>query len=464
MSIKILGGYNYNPNNKINPNKYIHKNIVGNNTYYQVIKSGVSNGERYTWYYGNFSSLREARECRDYWEKLGFPEPPKKKKDPMRNITKRWEHSYRISKSINGEKIRFGSYPLKEYAQYIRDKLEDCGWDKSQLQRIIDEYPKYYTESVLFFKSIMYDPNSPTGAWKIIFSGKKNSKGTYTPEYALTCSTLEDALWERDLLLEYGDDHQSYAEDTRPNPYKDNIPYYWLTRRPRGKQEYNDFREELEEYKNLILEGVVNQEEMGRVLGVRSVTIRNHIKRWGADFKTFKNIVLSGEDPLEVLEPPTPKIIVPDLSRYGGKYDYIYQHSNGSWVVSKWNKTGRDTHYGNYKSKELALKVVNALKKCNWDKSELPRIHEELGYKSIVFSKRWVYENKGKDKIYSYSVRHKDKNKKMINYGTYKDKRVAELVRDELIKCDWDKKYLDKIKDYAEYVVNLIDNCYRCKL
>ena len=105
MSIKILGGYNYNPNNKINPNKYIHKNIVGNNTYYQVIKSGVSNGERYTWYYGNFSSLREARECRDYWEKLGFPEPPKKKKDPMRNITKRWEHSYRISKSINGEKI-----------------------------------------------------------------------------------------------------------------------------------------------------------------------------------------------------------------------------------------------------------------------------------------------------------------------------------------------------------------------
>ena len=52
----------------------------------------------------------------------------------------------------------------------------------------------------------------------------------------------------------------------------------------------------------------------------------------------------------------------------------------------------------------------------------------------------------------------------MVNFGSYKDKRVAELVRDQLILCDWDKSQLDDIKSFAYYVIDQVDNCWRCNL
>ena len=46
-------------------------------------------------------------------------------------------------------------------------------------------------------------------------------------------------------------------------------------------------------------------------------------------------------------------------------------------------------------------------------------------------------------------VRKKDKTRRMINYGCYKDKRVAEIVRDLLVENDWDKSRLDEFKQIA---------------
>lgn len=114
--------------------------------------------------------------------------------------------------------------------------------------------------------------------------------------------------------------------------------------------------------------------------------------------------------------------------------------------------------------------IIKDLKRCNWDKNELARIQAKHGHVPMMGSKRWVYANKrtskrtGKVKVYSYSVRHKDKDKRMIGYGTYKDKRVAELVRDLLIMNDWDKQELGWIQCLSEYSILQVDNNWRCRL
>ena len=111
----------------------------------------------------------------------------------------------------------------------------------------------------------------------------------------------------------------------------------------------------------------------------------------------------------------------------------------------------KDVYYGSYKDKKTARRVVNELKKVNWDKGQLRGIQEKLGHTSYLNTKRWVYEaNKGK----SWTIRKKDKNRKMINYGCYSDKRVAEKVRDLLIEHNWDKSKLPELRKIAEEEVN----------
>ena len=87
------------------------------------------------------------------------------------------------------------------------------------------------------------------------------------------------------------------------------------------------------------------------------------------------------------------------------------------------------------------------MKKCNWDKKELKGIQEKVGYKEFLNTKRWVYKN---SKSNTYAIRKKDKNRKMINYGCYKDKQVAEIVRDLLVENNWDKSRLKEFRRIAE--------------
>jgi len=82
----------------------------------------------------------------------------------------------------------------------------------------------------------------------------------------------------------------------------------------------------------------------------------------------------------------------------------------------------------------------------------------------VVNSKRWVYphyytsKKTGEKYVSHYMVR-----KKNIGYfGTYKDKRVAEIVRDLMIECDWDKDQLEAAKSFAYYCIDQVDNCWRC--
>ena len=107
----------------------------------------------------------------------------------------------------------------------------------------------------------------------------------------------------------------------------------------------------------------------------------------------------------------------------------------------------------------LADKISNDLQKVDWDKSKLKEIQAKHGWQSIVNSKRWVYpkEYTSKKTGETYIVHYQVRRKGVGNFGTYKDKRVAELVRDLLVECDWDKNRLDWIKDYANYCISEVD-------
>ena len=158
----------------------------------------------------------------------------------------------------------------------------------------------------------------------------------------------------------------------------------------------------------------------------------------------------------------------PDLTLHRtGTFIAKYDRLKSKYVVSRW-ENNRNHYYGAYPTKELAERIIKDLEKCGWDKSKLKEIQARNGHVSMVGSKRWVYANKyptkkGK-KISSYSVRHKNKDKRMVNFGSYKDKRVAELVRDQLILCDWDKSQLDDIKSFAAYVIDQVDTNWRCQV
>lgn len=115
----------------------------------------------------------------------------------------------------------------------------------------------------------------------------------------------------------------------------------------------------------------------------------------------------------------------------------------------------KELHDGTYTDKKTANRVAKELQKNNWDKSKLKTIREKLGCPSIVNSKRWIYkDSNGK----GYTVRRKNKEKRMCNYGHYTDYRVASIVRDSLIKYGFngDKEYL-KYKKFAENHVQELD-------
>ena len=72
-------------------------------------------------------------------------------------------------------------------------------------------------------------------------------------------------------------------------------------------------------------------------------------------------------------------------------------------------------------------------------------IFEEVGHKSLVNSRRWVYPVNSKDNPSSWCIRKKDKNRRSVYYGSY-SYEMACLVRDKLIECNWDKNQLERIK------------------
>jgi len=347
-----------------------------------------------------------------------------------------------------------------EQAYYVKQELNKVGWDLSKLDEILENYPVWYTWLNNLYKFVTPNHNGGKG-WTVNVTPNHSSSGKLEHIY---CRKLEDALWERDLLLKYDFDEELLVEcaDDTMNPYYNmELPPYPQRKIRRIKEReprtglFDDLCNIIQEEPNL------SQEEYCEIAGTTSINLRNILKReFNSNWAEFKRICESGENPNDVLE-QEPLIYNPDLSLHtGGEYIARYDRLASKYVVSKW--VGDRNHYfGAYPTRELAEKIVKDLQACNWDKSQLKSIQAKHNHVSMVNSKRWVYENKYKGKkgvkVSGYSVRHKNKDKKMVNYGSYKDKRVAELVRDLLVDCDWDKSQLESIQDYSYYCISEVD-------
>ena len=383
--------------------------------------------------------------------------PPKAPRR-MGTISSKGEQFYGLTLG----KDYYGGYRTYEMAWYVREEMNKCGWDKSQLDRIVDEYPVWYTELNYLYQYV----NPRDNGWVVGITPKHSTSGKLEHLYF---HRLEDALWERDLLLKYDWNEELMIEcaDDNENPYYDmELPPY-----PQRKVRRIKEREPRTELFNKLFDlihngGYYNQEQYCELCGTNSVTLRNILrKEYDITWQEFYGICMSGENPNDVLE-QKPLIYQPNLERRYANTNYVSYHKRekSPYLIYHRNKeTGQSEYFGAYPTRELADKISNDLQACNWDKSKLKEIQAKHGWSSVVNSKRWVYPQKytskktGKTRIVTWQVRRKGPDKKHINYGAYKDKRVAELVRDFLVENDWDKSRLDEFKDYANYCISEVD-------
>lgn len=344
---------------------------------------------------------------------------------------------------VRYNRTHFARCRTYEQAYYVREELNKCGWDKDEVPRILNDYPKWYTWLMEFYRYIMRNPQKED-------SFILNFPREFTEDNKLDriiYSSLEDALFERDFLVANNWDYEAlvYSINDEENPYYNmDLPPY-PERKIRNVSERKRYVTELNQIRDALLEGITNQEVIAGLLGTSPVNIRNWLYRYNITWKDFVNLVLSGEDIWSVLEFEE-KYYEPDLSPSMPPNYTGYIHNTGSkrspYVVSR-----KQVYYGSYKDKKTARRVVNELRKCNWDKKQLKDIQEKVGHKPFLNTKKWVYEtNNGK----SWVIRKKDKNRRMINYGCYSNKKIAEKVRDLLIQHNWDKSKLEQFKKIAE--------------
>ena len=449
--------------NKAKYYKYIYLNRLGRA--YVILRKGDSK------YLGTVKTIEEALYYRDLYNDCQVPVPkpdevdlitdnpylieglryplPDKLVKPVNtskygkgSIFQRSKSSYRVE---HGSTL-YGSCRTYEQAYYLRMELQKCDWDKSQVDRILADYPKWYTW-LLFFYQYISKVKDKDGEWngkyKVVIPLEYNDGKL---EY-MTYSRIEDALYERDYLKEHDWDYESlvYCLDDSKNPYYDmELPPY-PQRKIKRIREFKTYTEEINRLRDAILEGMDNQEDIAIRLGTNPVSLHNWLMKYDTNWKDFKRLVESGEDIWSVLELKE-QYFIPDLSpSMPSNYEGYVQH-NGNSKRSPYRIQRKGVYYGCYQDKKTAERVVKELRKVDWDKSYLPMIQEKVGHKEFLNTKRWVYENnKG-----GYYIRKNDKNRKMLYYGYYKDKEVAEIVRDLLVENDWDKSRLDEFRRIAE--------------
>ena len=369
-------------------------------------------------------------------------QPPKPKKRGMGAIRERDNH-YRIE--YCGRYVT--SCVTYEQAYFVRRELIKNGWDLDKLQDILDAYPEWYTWLNQFYIYIIQDPTKTK--WILHLTPVNNPDNKLEH---LSYTNLEDALYERDFLMKHNWDYNLLVEciDDTANPYYDmELPPY-PERKIRNISLDTDYDKELLEIKQVIFDNPeYSQEDVANELNITPPTIRNWLKKYDTTWMEFKRVAIRGENPLDYWQCKK-RIYQPDLSRKPAKHFQNYVQRNTVSTVNPWRIVKDATHYGVYPTRKIADKVSNELQKLGWTKENLKMLQKKYNVEPNIYTKRWVYPtNKGR----SWAVRHKNKKREMINYGNYKDKRVAEAVRDMLILEDWDKKELTWIKELAYNVV-----------
>lgn len=110
---------------------------------------------------------------------------------------------------------------------------------------------------------------------------------------------------------------------------------------------------------------------------------------------------------------------------------YIYRATNCQTYYINY----KGKYYGSYPSLEAAMLVRDFLMNNGWDKALVPGFALANGINLYGGCKNF-YVTKNN----SFTLQHNG-----VSFGTYKDLRIAMLVRDELRSCGWDKSKLGEI-------------------
>lgn len=375
-------------------------------------------------------------------------------------IVKKGEYSYHIHQGskTNGRKSYICACRTYEQAYYVKQEMNKCNWDKTQLQKILDDYPKWYTWLMEFWRYIIIDTETRKRTGKIqylINIPKNHLEEGKTLDHHGVYTKVEDALFERDWLAEHNWNYDELVEciDDMQNPYYNmELPPY-PQRKIRNISERNYHDKELTMMYELINEEEgITLEEISERIGATEPTIRSWLRKgYNTNYREFKRISLGGENPITVLEKEE-HFYTPDLSR-------PHPSNFKGWIRK--NKSQRcpfqivkdDVRYGSYHTHEMAKKAVKKLVQCGWDKSKVPEIMESVGVKTLN-DRGNIYPNGNT----SWSIRKKNKERRMIQYGTYSDYELAVIVRDMLKANNWDKELYPSIRKYAEYIMYIIRN------
>ena len=395
---------------------------------------------------------------------LEYPVPeklkPNKPKIGYGSIVKKGENSYHIHHGggKRGAKTYVCACRTYEQAWYVKNEMNKVNWDNTQLQRILDNYPVWYTELMELYRYINLDYTYKNRTGELRY--KVNVPRKYLPDDKLLdhftgYANVEDALWERDFLVAHDWNYDLLVEciDDTVNPYysRDLPPY--PQRKILNLRERNYHEKELTRVYELLQENPeYSQTEICEQLGIVDVTLRNWLRKyWNSSYNEFVNISLTGENPINVLEKQK-HIYQPDLSRpkppnFNGYICYDNRNCKSPYFIRKDNIL-----YGYYQTREMAEQVVKKLIACNWDKNKLPGIRESVGYVSTKKNRGNIYPHK---KSGGWVVR-KEINGERRNYGYYKDYEIATAVRDLLKINNWDENLYPYLRELAENVVPVL--------
>lgn len=111
---------------------------------------------------------------------------------------------------------------------------------------------------------------------------------------------------------------------------------------------------------------------------------------------------------------------------------------------------GKHHSYGVYRTRQEAEIIRERLHQANWNKEELDKILEETGIQRVKQCEReiekdtYIYNNGYGHYVISKSLKRNGKRKTVI-CGTYTTKKEARIIRDEMLKNNWDNSNLDEL-------------------
>lgn len=331
-----------------------------------------------------------------------------------------------------------------EQAYYVRQELQKAKWNKKELPRIFNEYPKYYTELLYFYQYISKHTNRD-GYYITI---PKNKTSTGQIEH-LPYTKLTDALHERDFLVEHDWDYELLIEciDDTKNKYDNMKLPPFPERKIRNLQKRKGYKNELKIIGELVKKHpLISITTVAELMHVTATTIRNWLKKYNLNWSEFIVNVTSQEDYIDTLKLKG-KIYTPDLEPLPHPNFKGYIHDNKRSKKSPYRVHYNHKDYGSYSNYEQAQKIVADLIACNWDHSQLKEIQARHGFHSIRGSRKNIYLKQNRYRIVKYV------NGKQVYFGSYKNHAEAEIIRDKLIECNWDKKRLPEFQIKAKEMI-----------